>query len=326
MTDPKHAQGPPAGEFGLIRWLRERASSNPRVVRGIGDDAAVLDVEAGARLVVTTDMLMDGRHFVLAEAGPVAVGYKALGVNLSDIAAMAARPVAAVVAVALPRENAAEIARGLNEGLQNLSAWYGVALVGGDTNAWDGPLVVSVTLLGETTGRGPVYRSGARPGDDIFVTGPLGGSLLGRHLRPDPRVREAIAVHKAVPLRSMIDLSDGLASDLGHILEESGGLGAVLDAGAVPLHDDAHAAGRIDGRSALHHALSDGEDFELCFTIDPEDTPMLTANPPPGVTLHRIGAVTEAPGLFLRDASGALAPVQALGFDHLRASDTPGRD
>src|SRR5207245_971685 len=152
-------------------------------------------VGPGADLVVTTDLLMDGRHFRLDRDGPEAVGTKAMAVNLSDIAAMAARPVAAVAAVALPKRDgrAAEIAQALHAGMSAGAGRFGVALVGGDTNAWDGPLVVCVTVLGETTSRGAVRRSGARPGDVVFVTGPLGGSLLGRHLRPTPRIAEALA-------------------------------------------------------------------------------------------------------------------------------------
>src|SRR4051812_43908251 len=164
---------------------------------------------------------------------------------------MAPRPLAAVVAIALPNAGgrAFEIAKGLHTGLSTMAGRFGVALLGGDTNAWDGPLVVGVTVLGETTARGAVRRSGARPGDAVLVTGPLGGSLLGRHLRPEPRVREALAIHEAADLHALIDLSDGLASDLGHVLDESGGLGATLEAGAIPIHPDAVEASRGDGRS-----------------------------------------------------------------------------
>ncbi len=184
----------PVGEFGLIAWIRERSKSGGRVSLGIGDDCASLAFSSGAEVLVTTDMLMDGRHFRLGEVSAAEVGYKALAVNLSDIAAMAGVPVAAFVAVALPRGSAVEVAKGLHDGMLPLAESFGVALAGGDTNAWDGPLVVTVTLLGETTGRGAVRRSGAKPGDAILVTGPLGGSLLGRHLRPIPRVREALAI------------------------------------------------------------------------------------------------------------------------------------
>lgn len=303
------------GEFGLIDWIRRRTVTGPRVRVGIGDDCAVL----GARTdwLVTTDMLMDGRHFVLERDGGEAVGVKAMGVNLSDIAAMAGRPVAAVVAVALPRAAAVDTARALDAGLRHVADRYQVALVGGDTNAWDGPLVIAVTVLGEPTSRGAVLRSGARPGDVVFVTGPLGGSLLGRHLRPEPRIAEAIALHACAPLHALIDISDGLASDLGHILDESGGLGALLEAGAIPIHDDALSHARQDGRTPLDHALSDGEDFELCFTVAPEDAGRLEASPPVPAVVHRIGTITAEPGLRMRTPDGAVAPVQVRGFDHL---------
>ncbi len=196
---------------------------------------------------------------------------------------------------------------------------FGVALIGGDTNAWDGPLVVSVTLLGAATRRGAVKRSGARAGDAAFVTGPLGGSLFrGRHLRPEPRVAEALALNGATHLNSMIDLSDGLSSDLGHILKESGGLGAVIDAEAVPIHDDAIDQARADGVSPLDHALNDGEDFELCFTVPADAADALAAHPPEGVRLRRIGAIVAEPGIRLRWADGRTSAVEARGFDHMK--------
>jgi thiamine-monophosphate kinase len=308
-----------AGEFGLIQWFRERAQPDPSgaTVLGIGDDCAILRVTSGAELLVTTDMLMDGRHFVLEKHGGVAVGRKAMGVNLSDIAAMAARPIAAVVAVALPKStgSAFAIARELHEGLAAMAAEYGVAIVGGDTNAWDGPLVVSVTLLGESVGRGVVRRSGARPGDVIFVTGPLGGSLLGRHLSPAPRIAEALALNAEAPLQALIDVSDGLAADLGHILEESGNLGAVLEESAVPIHPDVDAG---DHQSRLDHALGDGEDFELIVVMDPDDADRLERTPPAPAVLHRIGRIVEQRGLWMRSHDGAIRAIEPTGFDHLR--------
>ena len=230
--------------------------ARPWTKLGIGDDCAILDVGPRSNLLVTTDMLMDGRHFRLEADGPERVGHKALGVNLSDIAAMAGVPRAALVAVALPQAGASELARGLYDGMTVLAEQFGIDLVGGDTNAWDGPLVVCVTLIGEATSRGPVCRNGAKAGDAILVTGALGGSLhAGRHLRVEPRIAEALALHESAPLHAMIDISDGLASDLSHILVESGGLGAVLEETAIPIHSDAHEMSRNDGVSALDHAL-----------------------------------------------------------------------
>ncbi len=313
MNDPTI----PGGEFGLIAWIRQRSAPGGRVALGIGDDCASLRFTPGAEVLVTTDMLMDGRHFRLGEASPAEVGFKALAVNLSDIAAMAGVPVAAVVAVALPAGSAVAIARGLFDGMIPLADRFGVSLVGGDTNAWDGPLVVSITLLGEATSRGPVRRSGARPGDAVCVTGPLGGSLLGRHLRPEPRVAEALALAGLAPIRAMIDLSDGLASDLGHILDESGGLGATLDAGSIPIHPDAHAAAALDGRPALDHALGDGEDFELCLVLAPDDADRLLAPDPTRPTLIRVGTIDAGPGLRLRGLDGSVSALAVKGFDHL---------
>jgi thiamine-monophosphate kinase len=312
----------PASEFGLIDWIRqrERADRNPWTKQGIGDDCAILDVGARSNLLVTTDMLMDGRHFRLQTDGPERVGYKALGVNLSDIAAMAGVPRAALVAVALPQAGATQLARGLYAGMATLAERFGVDLVGGDTNAWDGPLVVSVTLIGEATARGAVCRNGARPGDAILVTGPLGGSLhAGRHLRPEPRIAEALALHEAAPLHALIDISDGLSLDLSHILAESGGLGAVLDETAIPIHGDAHELSRIDGVPALAHALHDGEDFELCVVVSAGDSARLLAMTEAPASLFRIGEITGAAGLKVRAADGQIRLISPRGFDHFRA-------
>jgi thiamine-monophosphate kinase len=309
-------------EFALIDWIRQRERERTRTghwtKQGIGDDCAILVPSPGTDLLVTTDMLMDGRHFRLAKDGPEAVGYKALGVNLSDIAAMAGVPRAAVAAVALPQLSAVKVAQGLHDGMRKLAERFGVDLVGGDTNAWDGPLVISVTVLGEATARGAVRRAGARPGDAILVTGPLGGSFFaGRHLRPQPRISEALALHGAAPLHALIDISDGLSSDLTHILTESGGLGAVLDAAAIPIHADASEMSRRDGISALDHALHDGEDFELCVVLAADDAARLLAAPPAPALLYRVGEVTDTPGLLLRGDDGRLQTLAPRGFDHL---------
>ena len=306
------------GEFDLIARIRSATRTSDRVAIGIGDDCASIRRLGAPDMLVTTDMLMDGRHFRLDQTTPEQVGHKALAVNLSDIAAMAGIPLAAVVAVALPRDRASRIAEGLQAGISALAEKFEVDLVGGDTNAWDGPLVISITVLGEATTKGPVRRSGARSGDLVFVTGPLGGSLLGRHLTPLPRILEALALHELVPISAMIDLSDGLASDLSHILEESGGLGAVLDPMSIPIHADALIQSRDDGRPALDHALTDGEDFELCFSVAPEYAERLEAQPIEGLTLFRVGAIIAQPGLFVLDPAQRKIPWLSRGFDHLR--------
>lgn len=302
-------------EFDLIARIRGQVGRASRIKVGIGDDAAVLDWSQHPECLVTVDMLMEGIDFTLDSATPEQIGRKALAVNLSDIAAMAGRPTACVVAVALPRRGGFELGQRLMAGLLPLAREFDVAVAGGDTNTWEGPLVLSITVLGEPTGRGPVLRSGARPGDWIFVTGPLGGSLSGHHLDFTPRVREAQALHAATTLHSLIDISDGLAADLGHILEESK-VGAVLDAHAIPISPAAAEMSRHDGQPPLRHALADGEDFELIFTVSAQDGERLLLKPPPQVTLHRIGQVTATGGLNLNWADGRLESLSDGGWKH----------
>src|SRR5712691_5950027 len=182
------------GEFAYIDWLRRRTPADPRVLIGPGDDAAALRLTPGVPCLVTTDMLLDGSCFRLAEAGPRRVGRKAMAVNLSDIAAMAGKPVAAVVSVGLPRRGGRALAEELYLGLREVADEFGTAVVGGDTNSWDGPLVISVTVFGEPGPGGIVRRAGARLGDLLLLTGPVGGSILGKHLDFTPRVREALAL------------------------------------------------------------------------------------------------------------------------------------
>jgi thiamine-monophosphate kinase len=301
------------GEFAFIDWLRGRTPADPRVLLGPGDDTAALRLALSAPCLVTTDMLLEGSCFLLAEAGPRRVGRKAMAVNLSDIAAMAGRPVAAVVSVGLPRRGGRALAEELYLGLREVADAYGTAVVGGDTNSWDGPLAISVTLLGEATGGGPVTRGGAEPGDWLLVTGPLGGSLLGKHLDFTPRVREALRLHEVTRLKAMIDVSDGLAADVWHVCEESG-CGAVLRAEAVPVSE---AAGRMPGGlSALEHALGDGEDFELVFAVDPrQGEELLRTQPVPGITLTAIGACVAERGLWLEEGE-VRRPLEPRGYVH----------
>ncbi|MBA4186984.1 MAG: thiamine-monophosphate kinase [Planctomycetaceae bacterium] len=297
-------------EFHYIDWLRSQTTPDPRVLLGPGDDCAVL-VPPRNPLLVTTDMLMDGTDFIVAEVGPRRVGRKAMAANLSDIAAMAGKPIGAVVSVALPRSSR-ELAEQLYLGLRDVGDAFGVPIVGGDTNSWNGPLVISVTAFGEASERGAVLRSGAKPGDWIFVTGPLGGSIRGHHLDLTPRVREALALHAAVELHAMCDISDGLAGDLNHILEESK-CGAVLFAEAIPVSSDAVEMSRTSGKTPLQHALGDGEDFELVFTVSPADGERLLREPPIS-GLVKIGECVES-GLWL-EMAGKREPLQPTGWVH----------
>jgi thiamine-monophosphate kinase len=305
-------QTSPASEFAFIDWVRGRTPAVERVLIGPGDDTAALRWPAAADCLVTTDMLLEGSCFRLAEAGPRRVGRKAMAVNLSDIAAMAGRPVAAVVSVGLPRKGGRVLAEELYLGLRETADDFDTAVVGGDTNSWDGPLVLSVTVLGEATGRGPVRRSGARVGDWLLLTGPVGGSILGKHFDFTPRVREALQLHALADLNAMIDVSDGLAADLGHLCAESR-CGAVLRAESIPLTPQAHQI--HDGRTPLEHGLGDGEDFELAFAVSPEDgRRLLDTQPVPGITLAQVGLFVEQ-GLWLEE-QGQRRPLEPAGYVH----------
>ena len=302
---------PDRNELALIDWIRQRAASAPNLQLGIGDDCAVWQ-PSGSSLLFTTDVLMEDVDFRIHETTPQLIGRKAMAVNLSDIAAMAGRPVAALVGVALPKSRGFEFAKQLHEGMQSLAAEFKVAIIGGDTNIWDGPLVISVTLIGESTERGPVRRSGAKPGDWLFVTGPLGGSILGHHLTFTPRVHEALELHRLVDLHAMIDLSDGLAADLHHLLDESS-VGAMLFENSLPISE---AACRMtDNRSSLEHALSDGEDFELLFAVTPSDGAKLLATTG-DVTATRIGEIESQAGCHMRMRDGRLRDLPRGGWEH----------
>ncbi len=305
-------------ETEFVDWLLRRIPADVRLEVPPGDDAAVLRPPAGRRTVVTTDMLMEGVDFVLGpDCPPQAVGHKALAVNLSDLAAMAARPEAIVVAVALPRHGGDAIARGLHEGIAALAAHHGVTLAGGDTNAWDGPLVVTITAVGSVAAGVAWRRDGARPDDLLVVTGPCGGSILGRHLAVAPRCREALAIAARHTVHAAIDVSDGLSLDLSRMMAASGAA-AVVDLAAVPIHPDAErlAARSDDRRSPLDHTLADGEDFELVLAMPPADARALVADPPPGLAPAIFGVVQAGSGLLARAADGTTRPLEPRGFIH----------
>jgi thiamine-monophosphate kinase len=301
------------GELDYIAWLRQRTAPAPCVRVGPGDDCAVLDTGANRGWLVTTDMLLEGSHFVLAEAGPRRVGRKAMAVNLSDIAAMGGKPVAAFVSVGLPMGAAETTGKELYLGMRAVADAFDTAIAGGDTNTWTGRLVVSVTVMGEPGPQGPIQRRGAKPGDWLLVTGPLGGSILGKHLDFSPRVREGLLLQQYATLHAMIDISDGLAADVFHICEESR-CGAVLFAERIPISDAARQM--TDGKSPLEHALGDGEDFELAIAVDPVDgARLLQTQPIPGITLAQVGVFVTEPALFLEEAL-MRRRIEPRGFVH----------
>ena len=307
------------GEGRLINWIRGRTRLDPRAVPlGPGDDMAIVRLAGESECLVTVDALIEGTHFDLEKATPRQVGYKALAVSLSDAAAMAALPVCAVAWVVLPNGRDMAFAKEICRGLADAAQRFDCPIVGGDIVSGSGPLSVGTALVARADGIEPVRRSGAKPGDWLFVTGELGGSVVGRHLSFVPRVAEARILARTVALHAMIDLSDGLSTDLGHLCEESG-VGAEVEAEAVPISADAQRLAETDGRPALEHALNDGEDFELLFAVGPEDGERLVAkNPLEGVPLSRIGRVTAGREVTLVRADGRREPLEPRGWEHFQ--------
>ena len=304
-------------ELEFIDWLRTRLGpSRAGLIVGPGDDAAVVDLHGANRCVVTTDVLTEGVDFVLSECDPRRIGRKALAVNLSDLAAMAAVPRTVVVGLVLPRQGAFELARELYEGLLPLAEQFETTVAGGDTNTWDGPLVVGVTAIGTLTERGPFLRSGARPGDAIAVTGTFGGSLRGKHFDFTPRVREALHLREHYDVRAAMDVSDGLSLDLSRMCAACG-CGAELDAAAIPIADEARAAAAADpgGLSPLERALGDGEDFELLVALPVDEAERLSAAQLPGVGVTTVGRFVAEPGLWLNTDAGR-RPIAPRGYRH----------
>ena len=307
-------------EVDFVAGLLARIPADARLEVPPGDDAAVLRPPAERRTVVTVDMLMEGVDFILGpECTPRMVGHKALAVNLSDLAAMGARPEAAVAAVALPRAHGDTIGRGLLDGILTLALEHGITLAGGDTNAWDGPLVISITAIGSVAPGRAWRRDGARPGDLLVVSGACGGSLLGRHLAVVPRVREALAIASRFDVHAAIDVSDGLSLDLARMMRASG-TGGRLDLPAIPIHPDAvrMSATAGDGARPLDRALSDGEDFELLLAMPPDDARRLAAEAVAvtGTPFTVIGEVVAGAGLTARFADGSTAPLITRGYEH----------
>lgn len=307
-------------EFELIEWIAaNRFKVDPQDVPvDIGDDMAVFHIAGGGgEMLITTDMLLEGVHFDLTVCSPQQVGYKAMAVSLSDCAAMAAKPFAAVVAVALPNDMSFETAKQLHAGIDQAARKYNCPLIGGDTTSWAKPLAMSITMLAKATAAGPILRSGAKPSDAMLVTGELGGSLAGRHMAFAPRLAEAKLLSEMVELHAMIDISDGLASDLRHICRKSN-VKAIIDAAAIPI-----GAAAKDRPEPLAAALTDGEDFELLFCVSRDDADRLLADWPKrsDVPLSLIGEIVEADPtdenrMLLRQQDGSTNPLKLRGWEH----------
>ena len=299
-------------EHSFIAWAKQRAARLPRVKLGIGDDCALIGNDsldsAQSDLAITTDSLCDGTHFILTECGAQAAGRKLMAVNLSDLASMAATPFSVFLSLCLPAENAGDIAAGVFEGVYELADKYRVAISGGDTNVWNGPLVIHMTALGKVASGGSWLRSGAAAGDAIVVTGKLGGSILGKHLTFEPRLALAAELRPLGLVTAATDISDGLGIDLLNMTVASK-CGAEVWLDQVPISNDAVVCSQKTGRTPLEHALGDGEDFELLLAV-PQENLLKLPKEILGVPLTRIGTFVTRTGLWTKDKTGVkqLAP------------------
>jgi thiamine-monophosphate kinase len=301
-------------EDDITAWFRQQSHLDPEAFPiGIGDDMAEIRVAGDATILITTDMLLDGTHFDLATATLQQVGYKSMAASLSDCAAMATIPLAAVVAVGLPAGFGPTQLKELHAGIARAADKYRCPLVGGDITSWKegGRFVVNVAMLSRRAGHPPIRRNGARAGDVICVTGALGGSGWGRHLEFEPRVDEALKIAGLVTVHAMMDISDGLTTDLNRICTQSG-VGAILDATAIPLSDEAKR--RPD---PLDSALNEGEDFELLFTLAPSQWESLSGQWHRSVPVTQVGCITQGRGMQMRTADGRRIELVPGGYDHL---------
>jgi thiamine-monophosphate kinase len=327
------------GEFSLIAGIRHRMEGKypPEVALGIGDDCAVLHPQAGMEWVITTDTQVEDVHFRRAWLTPYQIGWRAMAVNLSDVAAMGAQPFGALAALALPGATEAAFFEQLLDGLCALGLQCQCPLIGGNLAQDPAHLSLTLTVLGRVPRGQSVLRGGARAGDEIWVSGQLGGAaaglrlfertipladpdctaLLRRYAQPQPRVREAIFLRASGCLTSMVDLSDGLAGDLGHLCDESG-VGAQIMAAALPLQAGVREVAVALGEEPLELALRGGEDFELCCTARPGTlSPLLDAfRAQFGIGLTHVGTMTAAPALQLVHSDGSQALLSPQAFDH----------
>jgi len=303
------------GEDEITAWFaRQSRLSKADFPIGIGDDMAEIRLTCDVSVLITTDMLLDSVHFDLEKATLRQVGYKAMAVSLSDCAAMATVPVAAVVSVALPVGFGEKELKELHSGIVSAGDKFNCELIGGDITRWnnDNPFAICVSMLSRSSGDKPLRRSGAKVGDSICITGSLGGSIQKKHLEFEPRVKEAVKIAQMVTVNSMIDISDGLSSDLNRICRASQ-VGAVIDAVKIPISDEASKEA-----DPLSSALNDGEDFELLFTLSQTDCRELFKKWCGLIPVTQIGQITDAKKMQIKMPDGQISDLQPGGYNHLR--------
>ena len=320
------------GEHALIARIKARITSPGWVVLGPGDDAAAIESVRGALEVLTTDAQVEGVHFDRRFVPPDAIGHRALAVNLSDLAAMGARPRAALLSLALPDDLAIEAFDQMLDGLFDVADRYRVAVIGGNITRTSGPMVVDVTAIGSVHRRKILTRAGARVGDAVYVTGTLADAASGllslqggeppnagaeRYLRPDPRVRAGILLGGNRAASSCMDLSDGLADGVRQLAQASG-VGMTIDASAIPIAPQSREWLMHHGRDAVDVALQGGDDFELIFTANPKQAGRLRSvrRHLGDLPITRIGVVTKGPELIVKDDHGQRE--LPAGYEHFR--------
>jgi len=320
------------GERALIARIRQRLTTPQWVVVGPGDDAAAIEPVRGALEVITTDAQVEGVHFDRRFVPPDAIGHRALAVNLSDLAAMGARPRAALLSMALPPSLELDAFDRIVDGFLALAARHSVALIGGNITHTSGPMVLDVTALGSAHRRKMLTRNGAIVGDEVYVTGTLGDAATGllrleedhsanehagRYLRPDPRVRAGLLLGKNGAATSCMDLSDGLADGVRQIAEASS-VGMTLDGRSIPIGPETREWLSRKGRDPMEVALRGGDDFELIFTARPKQAGRLRAvrRHLGDLPITRIGVVTRARRLIVKDDQGERELPE--GYQHFR--------
>ncbi len=297
----------------LVQLLQSLTNGDTEeVLHGVGDDAAV--IRGGDQdWVVTTDLIADGSHFLSHDATPEQIGRKAMAVNLSDIAAMAAKPVAAFVSLLLPTSTTDEYAASLMKSIIAIGREFDCPVAGGDTNTWDGKLAINVLILGKTTSRGPILRSNAKPGDWLLVTGELGGSLAGHHLNFRPRVDEALMLNERYELSAGMDLSDGLAMDVRR-------LSAMSNCGAEIFLDELPISSVLKQQTnsreeQIASAIGDGEDFELLLAVAPPEAQRILKDQPLDTPITRVGTCIAESSIWQIE-NGKRTPLPAAGYEH----------
>ncbi len=302
-------------EFELIDWLKDFFADrvNPSVTLGIGDDMAVVKV-GDTQLLFSSDMIVEDVHFRIDSLTARQIGHKAIGVCLSDCAAMASRPIAAVVSLARSKHLSDEFVCEIFVGIKELARKYSCQVAGGDLSSAD-KLIIDVSVIGYCEENSPVLRSGAKVGDTIYVTGKLGGSSLSHHCAFSPRIEQSIWLAQNLSLNAMIDISDGLSSDLNHICRDSlCGAEIYEDLLEQVISDDAKKLAMQTNTTALYHLLNDGEDFELLASIAErsEDLPSL----PDFIVLYPVGRMVSGSDVVLIRKDGNREKIFPAGYQH----------